>query len=98
MADLGVNVLWLMPIHPIGQKNSVGSPYCVRDYKGVHSSFGTLDDLKRLIADAHAKKRPSAILPVQREAVDGEPVKRLVGSRLIIENAGVQYSVLGQKL
>lgn len=55
IANLGVNVLWLMPIHPIGQKNSVGSPYCVRDYKGVNSSFGTLDDLKQLIDDAHAR-------------------------------------------
>lgn len=55
IADLGVNVLWLMPIHPIGQTNSVGSPYCVRDYKAVHSSFGTLTDLQTLIAHAHQK-------------------------------------------
>lgn len=53
IANLGVNVLWLMPIHPIGSKNSVGSPYCVRDYKAVHSSFGTLADLQTLISHAH---------------------------------------------
>lgn len=55
IADLGVNVLWLMPIHPIGSKNSVGSPYCVRDYKGVNASYGSLDDFKNLVKDAHAK-------------------------------------------
>lgn len=53
---LGVNVLWLMPIHPIGQKNSVNSPYCVKDFKGVNANFGTLDDLKTLVNHAHAKK------------------------------------------
>lgn len=53
---LGVNVLWLMPIHPIGQEKSVNSPYCVRDYKGINPNFGTLDDLKTLVNHAHAKK------------------------------------------
>lgn len=38
LKDLGVDVLWLMPVHPIGQvkkKGSIGSPYAVRDYYGV---------------------------------------------------------------
>lgn len=52
---LGVNVLWLMPIHPIGQKNSVNSPYCVKDFKGINPNFGTLADLKTLVNHAHAK-------------------------------------------
>lgn len=52
---LGVNVLWLMPIHPIGQEKSVNSPYCVKDFKGIKTEFGTLDDLKTLINHAHAK-------------------------------------------
>ena len=50
--DLGVNVLWIMPIHPIGSVNSVGSPYCVRDFKAVNSSYGTLADLKSLVDKA----------------------------------------------
>ena len=33
--DLGINVIWLMPIHPIGEINSVNSPYSVKDYKAV---------------------------------------------------------------
>ena len=52
---LGVNTIWTMPIHPIGQVNSIGSPYCVRDYYGVNASLGTLTDLKNLVSGAHAR-------------------------------------------
>lgn len=51
--ELGTTVLWLMPINKLGSKNSVGSPYCVRDYKAVNPSYGTNDDLKALIDKAH---------------------------------------------
>lgn len=50
---LGINVIWLMPIHPVGQVNSVNSPYCVQDYKAVNPEFGTLADFKDLIEEAH---------------------------------------------
>jgi len=56
--DLGVNILWLMPIHPIGEKNkkgTVGSPYAVRDFYAVNPDYGTTNDLKRLIQGAHAR-------------------------------------------
>jgi alpha-amylase len=52
---LSVNVLWLMPIHPIGQLKGVGSPYSVRNYGGLSSTLGSSDDLKALVADAHAR-------------------------------------------
>ena len=55
---LGVDVLWLMPIHPIGEKNrkgTLGSPYSVRDYYGVNPEFGTFDDLKGFVDAAHAQ-------------------------------------------
>lgn len=52
--DLGVNVVWLMPIQQQGSKNSVGSPYCIRDFKAVNSSYGTIDDLKSLVKKAHS--------------------------------------------
>ncbi|MDX1478025.1 MAG: alpha-amylase family glycosyl hydrolase [Saprospiraceae bacterium] len=55
IAALGVNVIWLMPIHPIGQINSVNSPYSVQDYKKVGSEYGTLDDLRALTDAAHAR-------------------------------------------
>jgi glycosidase len=53
---LGVDILWLMPIHEIGVKNrkgSLGSPYSVRDYYSVNTEFGTLADLKHFVAEAH---------------------------------------------
>lgn len=54
ISDLGVNVLWIMPVQPIGSVNSVGSPYCVKDYKAVNASYGTLSDLKSLVSKAHS--------------------------------------------
>jgi glycosidase len=53
--SLGVNVIWLMPIHPIGDINSVNSPYSVKNYKEVNPEFGTLTDLKALVETAHNK-------------------------------------------
>jgi glycosidase len=56
LKDLGVDILWLMPVHPIGRENrkgTLGSPYSVRDYYAVNPEFGTLDDLKRFVAAAH---------------------------------------------
>jgi len=52
---LGVNVIWLMPIHPIGEINSVNSPYSVQNYKAVNPEFGTLSDLQTLVKEAHKK-------------------------------------------
>ncbi len=54
---LGVDILWLMPIHPIGEKNrkgTLGSPYSVRDYRSVNPELGTMKDLKAFVAAAHA--------------------------------------------
>jgi cyclomaltodextrinase len=56
--DLGVNILWLMPIHPIGEKfrkGELGSPYSIRDYYAIDPNYGTLDDFKRLVAGAHQR-------------------------------------------
>lgn len=57
LKDMGVDILWLMPIHPIGienRKGELGSYYSVRDYKGVNPEFGTLEDLKELVNEAHS--------------------------------------------
>jgi cyclomaltodextrinase / maltogenic alpha-amylase / neopullulanase len=56
LKTLGVTILWLMPIHPIGQekkKGTIGSPYAVRDYYGINPDYGTKEDFKKLIAEAH---------------------------------------------
>ena len=58
LKDLGVTILWLMPIHPIGQekkKGTIGSPYAVRDYYAINPDYGTAADLKRLVREAHAR-------------------------------------------
>lgn len=55
---LGVNTIWLMPIHPVGQIKAVpplGSPYSVKDYMGVNAEFGDLTKLRELVDKAHAK-------------------------------------------
>src|ERR1700761_7955359 len=57
--SLGVNILWLMPIHPDGQlkkKGTLGSPYAVRDYYAIDPALGAKDDLRRLIREAHHRQ------------------------------------------
>lgn len=54
---MGVDIIWLMPIHPIGVKNrkgTLGSYYSVKDYLAVNPEFGTMDDFKSLIKKIHA--------------------------------------------
>jgi glycosidase len=56
LKQLGVDIIWLMPIHPIGEKNrkgGLGSPYSIRDFYAVNPEFGNLDDLKHFVATAH---------------------------------------------
>jgi hypothetical protein len=53
--SLGVNVIWLMPIFPIGTVNSVNSPYCVKNYREVNQEFGTLTTLRTLTDQAHQR-------------------------------------------
>ncbi|MDX9772801.1 MAG: alpha-amylase family glycosyl hydrolase [Bacteroidales bacterium] len=56
LMELGVNVLWFMPIYPIGEinrKGELGSYYSIKDYKGVNPEFGTIDEFKALVAKAH---------------------------------------------
>ncbi len=53
--NLGVNVLYLMPINPVGTLRAVNSPYAIKDYKSVGNEFGTLEDLRTLVNEAHSK-------------------------------------------
>jgi glycosidase len=56
LKKMGVDILWLMPIQPIGEKNrkgTLGSYYAVRDYTGINPEFGTLDDFRALVKQAH---------------------------------------------
>lgn len=56
LREMGVHTIWLMPITPIAQKNmkgSMGSPYACADYTSINPEFGTLDDFKALVKEAH---------------------------------------------
>lgn len=53
---LGINVIYLMPVFPVGVLKSANSPYSTKDYDAVGSEFGTLDDLRELVAGAHKRK------------------------------------------
>ncbi|MCF7927324.1 MAG: alpha-amylase [Candidatus Izimaplasma sp.] len=56
--SLGVDVVYLLPIHPIGQKNrkgKLGSPYSISDYRKVNNELGTLKDFEELINEIHKK-------------------------------------------
>lgn len=56
--ELGANVVYLMPVYPVGSVRSaggLGSPYAVKDYKAVNPDFGTLEDLRVLVEEAHKK-------------------------------------------
>ena len=58
LKTLGVDVLWLMPIHPIGEakrKGTIGSPYAVKDFYAINPDYGTAADLKRLVAESHRR-------------------------------------------
>ncbi|CAM3557268.1 glycosidase [Salinibacter ruber] len=58
---MGVNTLWLMPIHPIGEKRrksdigALGSPYSIRDYYDVNPDYGTKEDFRALVDSVHAR-------------------------------------------
>ncbi len=56
LKKLGTDIIWLMPIYPIGEinrKGTLGSYYAVKNYKAVNPEFGTLQDLKDLVNKAH---------------------------------------------
>ncbi len=56
LKELGVKILWLMPIHPVGEKNrkgTLGSYYAVKDYKDVNPEFGSFEDFKHLVDKIH---------------------------------------------
>lgn len=57
LKELGVEILWFMPVHPIsseGRIGTLGSYYAVQDYKAINPEFGTLDDFKGLVDKAHS--------------------------------------------
>jgi glycosidase len=58
LKDMGIQTLWFMPVNPIGKKDrkgALGSYYAVSNYTAIDPEYGTMDDWKALVKDAHAK-------------------------------------------
>lgn len=56
LKELGVDILWFMPIHPISEvnrKGELGSYYAVKDYKAFNPEFGTIEQFKAVVDEAH---------------------------------------------
>ncbi|MCK4664084.1 MAG: alpha-glucosidase C-terminal domain-containing protein [Bacteroidales bacterium] len=56
LKEMGVDILWLMPVNPIGEKNrkgTMGSYYSVKDYKKINPEFGTIEEFKKLVTKIH---------------------------------------------
>lgn len=56
--QLGVDTIWFMPIHPLGEKNrkgQAGSPYAIKDYRAINPEFGTLEDFIRICDEIHQR-------------------------------------------
>ena len=54
--DLGADIIWFMPVHPIGikgHKGSIGCPYANKDYRSINPEYGPLEDFKRLVLEIH---------------------------------------------
>ena len=58
ISDLGVEIIWLLPIHPIGtakRKGTAGSPYAISDYRAINPEYGSMDDFTRFIDATHER-------------------------------------------
>lgn len=56
LKELGVKIIWLMPVHPIGvenRKQGLGSYYSIQDYRAINPEFGTHEDFRKLVGSAH---------------------------------------------
>ncbi len=53
--DLGVNLIWVMPIYPIGEVKTKNSPYSIKDYTDIAPEFGTIDDFKTMVKECHKR-------------------------------------------
>ena len=58
ICGLGVDIIWLLPIHPIGKANrkgELGSPYAISNYREVNPEYGNLEDFRKLVSEIHEK-------------------------------------------
>jgi glycosidase len=58
LAEMGVDIIWLMPIHPIGEprrKGTLGSPYSISDYRAVNPELGSMADFRAFLEAAQER-------------------------------------------
>ena len=58
--SLGTDIIWFMPIHPIGvkgKKGSLGCPYAYRDYRTVNPAYGTMADFRKLVDQVRESRK-----------------------------------------
>jgi cyclomaltodextrinase / maltogenic alpha-amylase / neopullulanase len=56
LKELGIDIIWVMPINPIGEvkrKGKLGSYYSVKDYKAINPEYGNMDDFKNMVNEVH---------------------------------------------
>jgi len=78
LKTLGVDILWVMPIHPIGveqRKGTLGSPYSIKDYRSVNPELGTLADFKAFVTAAHGQGMKVIIDWVANHSSWDNPIK-----------------------
>ena len=106
---LGVNVLYLMPIYPVGQATgsypAYNSPYAVKDYRAVNAEFGSLADLRTLVDAAHARGLSVMLDWVANHTSWDNPwltnhpdwyVRNAAGAIIPVSNNGTTYNDVAQ--
>ncbi|HMJ48832.1 MAG TPA: alpha-amylase family glycosyl hydrolase, partial [Ferruginibacter sp.] len=56
LKEMGVQIIWLMPVHPIGlvkRKGTLGSYYSIKDFNDINPAYGTKADFKELVNNIH---------------------------------------------
>ena len=91
---LGVDIIWFMPIHPIGikgKKGSLGCPYANRDYRTVNPEYGTMADFEQLIAECDKREiRVIIDLVVNHTGSAGAAFTAHISSAMTAEQFGGQ--------
>ena len=76
LKGLGADIIWLMPIHPIGsegRKGTLGSPYAIQDYRGINPEYGTREDFIHLVDAIHARGMKCIIDVVYNHTCESGP-------------------------
>ena len=97
---MGVDTIWFLPIHPIGEKGkkgTLGCPYANRDYREVNPAYGEFKDFKHLI-DAIHEYGMKCMIDVVNILISGSPSGSPASSRLSITELTVSISFISSDI